>query len=178
MGTKEYLGERLRGGVRCTLTWSVVRACDRSLSIPVLRYSRLSDYLYVGSAFGQLGRKFLQNAGIRHYVSLRTRPPQSTVGGNYLHLPTQDEAPIAMHHLARAISFIEDCETRGDKVYIHCRVGIGRAPTLAIAYLMYRGMPLGEAIALVRSVRPFILISPAQTEQLRHLANKTGGCYL
>lgn len=43
----------------------------------------------------------------------------------------------------------------GDKVYIHCTAGMGRAPAVAVAYLCWvHGYQLGDAIAHVKKHRP------------------------
>jgi len=39
---------------------------------------------------------------------------------------------------------------------------VGRAPTLAAAYLISTGMTLDEALATIRRTRPFINITPPQ----------------
>jgi len=54
----------------------------------------------------------------------------------------------------------------GRKVYIHCAGGVGRAPTLAAAYLISTGMPREDAIATIRRARPFIDIMPPQMAAL------------
>lgn len=57
--------------------------------------------------------------------------------------------------LAAAVERIGAWHREGRRVYLHCRQGIGRAPTVAIAYLtLARGMHLAHAIARVISRRP------------------------
>ncbi len=41
----------------------------------------------------------------------------------------------------------------GRRVYLHCKMGLGRSPTCAAAYLVYCGIPLREAKELIRSKR-------------------------
>ncbi|MBA3551153.1 dual specificity protein phosphatase family protein, partial [Patescibacteria group bacterium] len=55
----------------------------------------------------------------------------------------------------------------GGKVYIHCRFGEGRGPTMAIAYLISTGLTLEHAIELVKKVRIFIRPTVVQIEQLK-----------
>jgi protein-tyrosine phosphatase len=85
----------------------------------------------------------------------------------YLHLPTIDDTAISAEHLERGIAFIREVIQEGGKVYIHCGAGVGRAPTMAAAYLISAGHSLEESLALIRKVRPFITITPPQMEQLR-----------
>src|SRR5262249_33213500 len=56
--------------------------------------------------------------------------------------------------LVRAVAKIQRWREAGRVVYVHCFAGMGRAPTVAAAYLAAsRDLPLGEAIAQVRAAR-------------------------
>jgi protein-tyrosine phosphatase len=85
---------------------------------------------------------------------------------HYCHLPTIDDDAPSIEQLKQGVIFIEQLVANGEKVYIHCAGGIGRAPTLAAAYFISQGMSLQEAIALIKKTRPFINIMPPQMEQL------------
>jgi hypothetical protein len=52
-------------------------------------------------------------------------------------------------------------------VYVHCGSGVGRAPSLAAAYLISEGATLDDAVAKIQKARPFIRILPVQLERLR-----------
>lgn len=54
-------------------------------------------------------------------------------------------------------------------VYLHCMAGLGRAGTLAAALCILDGMPVEDAIMLVRWVRPGAIQSEAQERFLRGL---------
>jgi protein-tyrosine phosphatase len=85
---------------------------------------------------------------------------------NYCHLPTIDDDAPTLEHLNQGVAFIKQVVGQGGKVYIHCAGGVGRAPTMAAAYFISQGLPLDEAIALIKKSRPFIKIMPVQMEQL------------
>ena len=85
----------------------------------------------------------------------------------YLHLPTIDDDAPTLEHLAEGAEFIRDEIEGGGTVYIHCAGGIGRAPTMAAAYLISIGKTLDEALAMIRKPRPFVLLTDIQIEQLR-----------
>jgi protein-tyrosine phosphatase len=72
-----------------------------------------------------------------------------------------------MDFLNQAADFIAAQEAAGGKVYVHCGVGVGRAPSAAAAYFIkYEKMKAAEAIATIKSVRPFIHLTPEQMQAL------------
>jgi len=88
---------------------------------------------------------------------------------NYCHLPTVDDTPPTMEDMDKGIAFITDAVDSGGKVYIHCSAGVGRAPTMAAAYLLSKGHTLDEAVSMIRRVRPFINIMAPQMELLQQI---------
>jgi len=54
-------------------------------------------------------------------------------------------------------------------VYIHCRQGLGRGPSMAIAYLLKMGATYDDALATVKRVRSFINPRPVQVQRLKEL---------
>jgi protein-tyrosine phosphatase len=66
---------------------------------------------------------------------------------------------------------LEEIE-RGGGVYVHCGAGVGRAPSMAAAYLVSTGLTADEAWATIREVRPFIRPKPEQMAQIERFAAK------
>ncbi|KII85249.1 hypothetical protein PLICRDRAFT_57188 [Plicaturopsis crispa FD-325 SS-3] len=63
--------------------------------------------------------------------------------------------------LAPICEWIERARAAGGQVLVHCRVGVSRSATVAIAYVMqHLGVPLVEAYLIVRSRRLSVLIQP------------------
>lgn len=54
----------------------------------------------------------------------------------------------------------------GRKVYVHCHQGIYRAPTVAVAYLIYKGMRADKAIEKTREHRPTALPDIEHSQRL------------
>ncbi len=54
----------------------------------------------------------------------------------------------------------------GQRVYVHCHKGIYRAPTVAIAYLIYKGMKTDGAVKKVKERRPSALPGIENSEKL------------
>ncbi|MFW6082850.1 MAG: protein-tyrosine phosphatase family protein, partial [Chloroflexota bacterium] len=60
-------------------------------------------------------------------------------------------------------------------VYVHCGSGVGRAPTLAAAYLVFTGLTPSEAWAKIRRTRPFILPRPRQIARVAEFVEENPG---
>lgn len=137
---------------------------------PVWQYSRITPQLYVGGQHRKRGWKAMGNEGITAVVNMREShldDARSGIGGkNYLHLATLDNTAPLIEDLMKGAKFIDEQIVSGGKVYIHCGVGIGRAPTQAAAYLIYSGMTAADALALISAKRPFIYLTPTQRAQL------------
>lgn len=135
-----------------------------------MRFSRVTNQLYVGPQFRQAGKKALESMGIHACVNMRIEKDDAKLGlalDRYLHLPTIDDEAPSIEHLDQGVAFIRDEISSGGKVYIHCGAGVGRAPTMAAAYLMAEGNSLEQSLVMIRKVRPFIMITPPQMQQLR-----------
>jgi hypothetical protein len=162
-------------GVYTTLLWMYGRGLPGITGVPLLRFSRVTPQLYVGPQFNAQGKRLLERDGVTGCVNMRIERDDAAYGlalARYLHLPTVDDTAISDEHLEKGISFIREVIQEGGKVYIHCGAGVGRAPTMAAAYLMSEGYSLDDALALIRKVRPFITITPPQMEQLRLLESQ------
>lgn len=167
----QVLVRRLRTqGLRTTLLWMVGRGIPYVTGVPNLRFSQVRPNLYVGPQFGASGMRFLQSQGIDACVNMRIERDDAAYGlalPRYLHLPTIDDDAPSVEHLDRGVEFIREVITDGGKVYIHCGAGVGRAPSMAAAYLIAEGHSLEEALAEIRAVRPFITITAPQMRQLQ-----------
>jgi len=64
-----------------------------------------------------------------------------------------DYAPISIPKLKLVSRIVDDNISQGRKVFLHCKAGIGRSPTCAVAYLVHCGTSLSEAMEMVQSKR-------------------------
>jgi dual specificity MAP kinase phosphatase len=90
-------------------------------------------------------------------------------GVTVLHLPTRDLHAPSIEQLEKGIGFIKNQIANGGKVYVHCRLGEGRGPTMAIAYLIGTGMLYEDAFKLVKGIRPYIRPTKSQRQVLQKL---------
>ena len=86
--------------------------------------------------------KELYSRGVRGVVNMCSEyaGPQAAyreLGIKQLRLPTTDHFEPSLQSLTEAVRFIEDCKARGDKVYIHCKAGHGRAAAVTLAWLLH-----------------------------------------
>lgn len=85
---------------------------------------------------------------------LRARADASGVA--LLRCPARDFDPHSLRHmLPAACRVLEESLCQGQRVYVHCTAGLGRAPAVAIAWLYwFGGMQLDEAYSFLTEVRP------------------------
>lgn len=138
--------------------------------LPQVSKSEITPFLYLGGQYSDLGLSKLKTLGITGIVNMRTKAvhPQNLIPfAKLLHLPTTDNHAPTLEQLRNGVTFIQQELDNGGKVYIHCRLGEGRGPTMAIAYLVSIGMTFEDAISLVKKTRPFINPSPVQLKRLK-----------
>ncbi len=167
----EILRRRIRQqGVYTSLLWLYGRGVPMITGKPILRFSEVTPLLYVGPQFRRNGLEYLRSQGIHAVVNLRIEWDDAGVGiapQRYCYLPTIDDDAPSEQHLAAGVAFITENIAEGNKVYIHCGAGVGRAPTMAAAYLISTGLNIDEALGKIRAVRPFIFLTPPQLAALQ-----------
>jgi protein-tyrosine phosphatase len=138
--------------------------------MPNVNRSMLTKNLYLGGQYSVRKVSSLKKLGITAIVNMRKLPMQNQLvltNFKLLQLPTSDLHAPTLDHLREGVKFIDKEIKNGGSVYVHCRYGEGRGPSMAISYLMYIGMTLDEAIAYVRKVRPFIRPTLEQIDRLK-----------
>ena len=137
---------------------------------PVWNLSRITPNLYIGGQHSVHGWQKMQQEGIEAIVNMREPhlddARHDIAGAYHLHLPTTDNTPPSLDDLQRAADFIRQHIEAGRKVYVHCGVGVGRAPSAAAAYLIQSGMSAMDALNTIHQVRPFVHLTPRQMRQL------------
>lgn len=158
------------------LRLNVIRGLDhmrRELTGTVsLRYSRVAPRLYLGGQYGEQSHHLLRGWRVGGIVSMREFKPKKLEGVEILHLPTVDHTAPALEDLEKGVAFIQRHLDEDESVYIHCRLGEGRGPTMAAAYLISTGMRPQDAIAHLQRTRPHARPNRVQVAQLMRFAER------
>jgi len=143
--------------------------------IPTRRMSEITPQLAIGGQHLRRGLRRMRQRNFTAIVNMRREYDDregGTVIGRYLYLPTIDNTPPTLEHLDEGAQFIAGEIARGGKVYVHCWEGVGRAPTMAAAYLVSTGITPDEAWSYIRATRPFIRPTPFQVAQVEAYAQQ------
>lgn len=143
-------------------------------------YSKIIDNLYLGSDFCQGGVCLLHSAefaklGIFVEINLSKEenelPPTNIE--SYVWLPVADGDVPTPDQFDIGTAVIDEALLNNKSVYVHCKNGHGRSPTLIAAYFIrYQGKSVDEAIAFTQGQRNEIHIEVDQREALQKYLEK------
>ena len=94
---------------------------------------------------------------------------------SYLRINQKDHTLLDIDNMDRAADFINERIQSGQKVYVHCRGGVGRSATAIAAYLIkYKKLSCDQAIAIIKSSRPSSTIAnkKARLEEFASIHSK------
>ena len=139
--------------------------------------SRITPQIYIGPQLYRVGMGRLKGIGIKNSGNMRLEFDDAHYGlafENYLYIPTEDDHAPSINQLQQGVEFIQHAVDEGGSVYIHCGGGVGRAPTMAAAYFISRGIDLDDAIELIKRSRPIVHLTSDQVEQLTRYQRDRG----
>ncbi len=140
-----------------------------------MNYSKITEYIYLGTnaCCGNHFKKKLLDKGIKADISMEKEKIDQPKGVKYfLWLPVKNHTAPTIKQLWTGVRAMEALVDQKIKIYLHCKNGHGRAPTMLAAYFIYQGMAVKEAIAQMTTKRPDIHIEPAQKKKLKSFADK------
>ena len=146
---------------------------------PIWSLSAITPQVFVGGQHYKQGYQRMLDYGITAILNMRSEHcdrDKGIAGERYLQLATIDNTPPSVEDLARGVEFICAEIARGGKVYVHCAVGCGRAPTMAAAWLIASGDTATGALRRIREVRPFINLTRQQKRVLDDFAASRAEC--
>jgi hypothetical protein len=138
----------------------------------VVGVTRLDDHVLLGDAGLAMA---MVAAGAQRLIDLRgeTKPPGLPIPID--HFPLIDLEPDQDELILAAARRLADLAAGGTRVGLYCQAGISRTSTVAIAYLMVRGMPLAGATRTVRQARPQSMPALELRRSLERLAPALSG---
>ena len=119
--------------------------------VNIFGWSRLDDQVLLADASLAMA---MASAGADCLIDLRaeTKPPRLPI--TIEHFPIEDLMPGQEDLILAAARRVRELTDQGLTVGIYCQAGVSRTSTVAIAYLVLGGMPLVDALAHVRRIRP------------------------
>jgi len=130
--------------------------------------SKINNYLYLGAARDTKNVHQMKRFNITHIVSCAgnvKNPNDYTIlkAENLEDIPKQDIMTFAK----QAIEFIEDAQSKGGVVFVHCLAGRSRSPTIILAYLLVKQqLPLKQLYQFVYQCRDIIQPNDGFMQQL------------
>lgn len=141
-------------------------------------YNLISDGIYIGTNQCCLLHfdEQLKNDGIEADISLEEESVDASLGVKfYLWIPVKNHTAPGQDQLDVGIAVLEKLVSLGRKVYVHCKNGHGRAPTLVAAYFIKHGKTINEAIELIKKKRSSIHLEDIQKKALIEFATRMNG---
>ncbi len=133
-------------------------------------YDKITEYIYIGSnqCCHVHFRGSLLKKGVKADISLEKEKLDSPFGVDYfLWLPVIDHKAPTQKQLMVGAKAIKDLVDSKIKVYVHCKRGHGRSPTLVAAYFILKGMKANDAIKKIRQKRNVIHLTQLQIKALK-----------
>lgn len=142
---------------------------------PEFEYNQIDDSIFIGTDMCcqvHFEEELLQK-GISADISLQDERLDAPFGVDYfLWLPTVDHQAPTQKQLELGAETIAALISEEEKVYVHCKNGHGRGPTLVAAYYIQLGMNVDEAIDRIVEKRPTVHMEDVQVQALHEFAKK------
>lgn len=122
----------------------------------LLEYDQITEHIYLGTnqCCQPHFEESLLKAGIRADISLEYERLDTPFGVDFfLWLPVVDKQPPSQQQLLVGAKTIKDLVDNNIKLYVHCKRGHQRSPTLVAAYFILEGLGPRSAIKRVRDKR-------------------------
>lgn len=137
---------------------------------PKLDYNYITDGIFIGTnqCCQMHFSEELLRKGITADISLEEVRLDQPFGVKfYLWLPVKNHAAPTQEQLRVGVAVLEQLTAMKKKVYVHCKNGHGRAPTLVAAYLIKKGKTPKEAESFIKARRPAIHLESVQRKAIK-----------
>lgn len=144
--------------------------------IPELEYNYIIDGIYIGTnqcCQMHFDTFLIQHEGITVDLSLEKERLDQPEGVEfYVWIPVTDHTALSQDQLRFGVTTLQQLVQMGKKIYVHCKNGHGRAPSLVAAYLTQQAYTADEAAAYIKKQRPVIHLDPEQLEAVKQFASQ------
>lgn len=135
-----------------------------------INYDHIIDGMYIGT--NQCCQTHFEEQllalGISADLSLEEERLDAPFGvDTYVWIPIKNHTPPSSDQFEFGVATLEKLVELKKKIYVHCKNGHGRAPTLVAAYLITKGKTVDEAVSFIKLKRPSIHLQDAQIEALK-----------
>ena len=143
-------------------------------------YSKITDTIYIGSDLCKghvcpIHSEQFKTLGVTAEINLTAEhkeiPPDHK--DIYAWIPVEDQKAPSLDQLELSTSIIDQMVSKGKTIYIHCKEGYGRSPTMVAAYFIrFKGMAVEAAISTIKQKRPGIHPEDVQLKALEQFHQK------
>ncbi|CAF1621126.1 unnamed protein product, partial [Didymodactylos carnosus] len=128
-------------------------------------YSQITTCCYLGCLPTAADVHTLNNVGIKYVLNMCAEyngPCKTYEKYNIkqLHLPTVDCTAPSVYTIERAVKFMNEAYVNNKKIFVHCKVGMGRSAAIVLCHLVANeNMSAESALKLMKEKRPEISTS-------------------
>lgn len=120
-------------------------------------YNKITDRIYLGNIAGAQNKNFFSKANIGYVINLSNQSYLRQNNVEYLDIDIHDTPNTDIKYFfPQIINFFNKAHQSNKNIYIHCRAGVSRSTTGLLAFLMYKGLNLRDAVNYVISKRNII----------------------
>lgn len=141
-------------------------------SVP-FEYNQITEQIYIGTNMccQEHFDEGLLKKGIVANLSLEKEGLDSPYGIDFfVWVPIEDNTAPRMDQLDFATTVIDKFVVQNKKIYVHCKNGHGRAPTIVAAYFITKGYTVEDALEKIKDKRPTIHLGDSQINALKDYA--------
>jgi len=142
---------------------------------PEFEYNQITEQIFIGTNFccqAHFDNELL-GKGITAEISLEGEEVDAPFGVEFFcWIPVTDNHAPTMDQFTLGISALDTLITMRKKVYVHCKHGHGRAPTLVAAYFISKGDMTEDAVAKIKEKRSVMHLNETQMKALGEFKKK------
>ena len=134
-----------------------------------LEYNQITEQIFIGTNFFRQAHfdNELLSKGITAEISLEGEAVDAPFGVEFFcWIPVTDNHAPTIDQFELGVSTLDKLVAMGKKVYVHCKHGHGRAPTLVAAYFISKGDTILDAVAKIKEKRPVMHLNETQMKAL------------